>query len=81
WEAALPQHDLALAFPESRTGRYVRFSNMNPNQGEVGWGWGWNEYFANVLMNAHLAYMSERAYVFQEYAWEPQHFRWSKANL
>jgi hypothetical protein len=38
WEAALPQHDLSLTFPEGKTGRYVRFSNMNPNQGEVGWG-------------------------------------------
>ncbi|KAJ7892382.1 hypothetical protein B0H13DRAFT_2340173 [Mycena leptocephala] len=56
-------HDLALPFPEGKTGGYVKFSHPNLN-----------------LMNAYLAYMSERAYVFQEYAWAPQHFRWPKAK-
>jgi len=27
-------------------------------------------------MNAHLAYSSNRAYVFQEYYWEPKHYPW-----
>lgn len=27
-ERNLPQHDLALPFPEGKTGRYVKFSNM-----------------------------------------------------
>jgi hypothetical protein len=34
--------------------------------------------FGSSLMHAHLAYMSGRACVFQEYAWA--HFRWSKAK-
>ncbi|KAJ7833396.1 hypothetical protein B0H13DRAFT_2240372 [Mycena leptocephala] len=60
WEVALLQHDFALPFPEGKMGRYVKFSH--PTQGKVGWGWGWNEYSGGVsLMNAHLAYMSERA--------------------
>jgi hypothetical protein len=29
-------------------------------------------------MNAHLAYISERAYVFQDYQWAPDHFQWPK---
>ena len=29
-------------------------------------------------MNAHLAYISERAYVFQDHAWAPQDFQWPK---
>ncbi|KAJ7816256.1 hypothetical protein B0H13DRAFT_2257990 [Mycena leptocephala] len=73
WEAALPQHNLSLAFPEGKTGRYVKFSN------QVGF-LGWNNCFNEVLMNAHLAYISNRAYVFQEYTWAHNHYAvmWSK---
>src|SRR4051812_3996648 len=38
WQAALPQHNLALPFPEGKTGRYVKFSN------EANW-IGWNNCF------------------------------------
>ncbi|KAJ7205855.1 hypothetical protein B0H12DRAFT_1034925 [Mycena haematopus] len=71
WEAALPQHNLALPFPEGKTGRYVKFSN------QVGW-LGWNNCFNEVLMNAHLAYISGRAYVFQDYYWAHEHYQWPK---
>ncbi|KAJ7919867.1 hypothetical protein B0H13DRAFT_2230817 [Mycena leptocephala] len=71
WEAALPQHNLSLPFPEGKTGRYVKFSNQ---AGVLGW----NTYFNDVLMNAHLAYISDRAYVFQDYTWAPQDFQWPR---
>ncbi|KAJ6557061.1 hypothetical protein DFH09DRAFT_548652 [Mycena vulgaris] len=71
WEAALPQHNLSLPFPEGRTGRYVKFSN----QVRV---LGWNNCFNEVLMNAHLAYVSGRAYVFQDYYWSHEHYQWPK---
>ncbi|KAF8155253.1 hypothetical protein K438DRAFT_1862851 [Mycena galopus ATCC 62051] len=71
WEAALPQHNLSLPFPEGKTGRYVKFSN------QAGW-LGWNNCFNEILMNAHLAYVSGRAYVFQDYYWAPNHYQWPK---
>ncbi|KAJ6518257.1 hypothetical protein C8R47DRAFT_960042 [Mycena vitilis] len=71
WEAALPQHNLSLPFPEGKNGRYVKFSNQ---AGQLGW----NNCFNEVLMNAHLAYVSGRAYVFQEYRWAGQHYQWQR---
>ncbi|KAJ6454345.1 hypothetical protein C8R45DRAFT_601416 [Mycena sanguinolenta] len=71
WEASLPQHDLSLPFPEGRTGRYVKFSNQVRYLG-------WNNCFNEVLMNAHLAYVSGRAYVFQDYYWAREHYQWSE---
>ncbi|KAJ7644904.1 hypothetical protein FB45DRAFT_737373 [Roridomyces roridus] len=69
WEEGLPQHNLSLPFPEGKTGRYVKFSNqMNAV--------GWNNVFSDVLMSAHLAYVSGRGYVFQDYFWAQQHYPW-----
>ncbi|KAJ7838801.1 hypothetical protein B0H14DRAFT_3087046 [Mycena olivaceomarginata] len=69
WEDELPQHNLDLPFPEGRTGRYVKFSTqMNLV--------GWNNCLNERLMNAHLAYMSKRAYVFNDYVWAPEHYMW-----
>ncbi|KAJ7505077.1 hypothetical protein B0H11DRAFT_2221263 [Mycena galericulata] len=72
-EAELPQQNLSLPFPEGSTGRYVKFSNQLRGRG-------WNNCFGGVLMNAHLAYASERAYVFQDFYWPPEHYRWPKAQ-
>ncbi|KAL0568818.1 hypothetical protein V5O48_013162 [Marasmius crinis-equi] len=69
FERGLPQHNLDLAFPEGRSGRYVRFSNQIAMLG-------WNNCFNEVLMNAHLAYMSKRSYVFQDYVWKPDYYAW-----
>ncbi|KAJ6589134.1 hypothetical protein B0H19DRAFT_1206159 [Mycena capillaripes] len=69
WEEDLPQHNLDLPFPEGRTGRYVKFSNEFKDVG-------WNNCLNERLMNAHLAYMSKRAYVFSEYVWAPVHYPW-----
>ncbi|KAJ6554900.1 hypothetical protein DFH09DRAFT_1248491 [Mycena vulgaris] len=69
WEAELPQHDLELPFPEGRTGRYVKFSNQVQMLG-------WNNCLNEELMNLHLAYTAQRAYVFTPYRWAPQHYPW-----
>ncbi|KAJ7617873.1 hypothetical protein FB45DRAFT_1103153 [Roridomyces roridus] len=73
WEAALPQYNLSLPFPEGRTGKYVEFSNQVRLLG-------WNNVFNDVLMCAHLAYLSGRAYVFQDYYWSPDHYHWPAAK-
>ncbi|KAJ6473352.1 hypothetical protein C8R47DRAFT_1221491 [Mycena vitilis] len=69
WEAALPQHNLSLPLPEGQAGRYVKFRN------EIR-GLGWNNCFNERLMNAHLAYLAGRAYVFQDYYWASEHYPW-----
>ncbi|KAI3621367.1 hypothetical protein WG66_014473 [Moniliophthora roreri] len=69
WEDELPQHNLELDFPEGKTGRFVRFSNQVKRLG-------WNNALNEVLMNAHLAYVSERAYVFQDYYWKEDYYSW-----
>ncbi|KAF7357420.1 hypothetical protein MSAN_01338000 [Mycena sanguinolenta] len=73
WEEDLPQHNLDLPFPEGRNGRYVKFSNQMVLVG-------WNNCLNERLMNAHLAYMSKRAYVFTEYIWDPSHYPWPPAQ-
>ncbi|KAI3614845.1 hypothetical protein WG66_003282 [Moniliophthora roreri] len=60
YEKTLPQHNLDHPFPEGKTGRYVKFANQIRFLG-------WNNCFNEVLMNAHLAYESKRAYIFQDY--------------
>ncbi|KIJ54042.1 hypothetical protein M422DRAFT_154220 [Sphaerobolus stellatus SS14] len=68
-ERNLPQHSLSLPFPEGKTGRYVKFSNQI-------YMLGWNNVLAEILLCSHLARRSNRAYVFQDYAWNPEHFPW-----
>ncbi|KAJ3998831.1 hypothetical protein F5050DRAFT_1805612 [Lentinula boryana] len=69
WEDDLPQHDLSLPFPEGRTGRYVKFNNQIRMLG-------WNNVLNEVLMNAHLSYISGRSYVFLDYYWKPDYYSW-----
>ncbi|KAG6827606.1 hypothetical protein H0H92_011145 [Tricholoma furcatifolium] len=73
WEDNLPQHDVNLPFPEGKTGRYVKFSNQIVMLG-------WNNVLNEVLLNAHLAYESKRAYVFQDYVWQPDFYPWPKSQ-
>ncbi|KAH0586012.1 hypothetical protein H2248_007289 [Termitomyces sp. 'cryptogamus'] len=72
-EEALPQHDLRLPFPEGKDGRYVKFSNQIVMLG-------WNNVLNEVLMNAHLAHASNRAYVFKDYVWNPDHYPWPEGH-
>ncbi|KAF8073511.1 hypothetical protein FPV67DRAFT_1478093 [Lyophyllum atratum] len=74
WERELPQHNLDLPFPEGKTGRYVKFSNQVKRLG-------WNNALNEILMNTHLAYESNRAYVFQQYVWKEDHYSWPKPKF
>ncbi|KAF9489577.1 hypothetical protein BDN71DRAFT_1527746 [Pleurotus eryngii] len=74
YEKSLPQHNLDLPFPEGRTGRYVKFTNQIKMLG-------WNNVQNEVLMNAHLAYESKRAYVFQDYVWKADYYPWPESQF
>ncbi|KAG9226540.1 hypothetical protein CCMSSC00406_0005793 [Pleurotus cornucopiae] len=70
WQESLPQHNTSLPYPEGKTGRYIKFSNQVTRLG-------WNNALNEILLNAHLAYASERAYVFQDYVWKPEYYPWA----
>ncbi|KAF8519729.1 hypothetical protein BU17DRAFT_47491 [Hysterangium stoloniferum] len=59
FERHLPQHNLSLASPEGRHGRFIRFSN------EV-WSYGLNNQLQDRMLHMHLAFLSNRAYVFTD---------------
>ncbi|RXW24100.1 hypothetical protein EST38_g1789 [Candolleomyces aberdarensis] len=67
--ASLPQHNLSLPYPEGATGRYLKFSSQISQLG-------WNNVLNEVLMNAHLAYRANRAYVFMDYGWKREYYPW-----
>ncbi|KAF8185974.1 hypothetical protein BJ912DRAFT_1022865 [Pholiota molesta] len=69
WEMDLPQHNLDLPFPEGRHGKYVYFRNQVRKLG-------WNNVLNEVLMNTHLAYKSNRTYVYQDYMWKRSYYPW-----
>ncbi|KAJ7452727.1 hypothetical protein B0H11DRAFT_1820868 [Mycena galericulata] len=61
YERTLPQHRTPSIFKKHRSKkRYVYFS------GEM-WGSGWNNVFMEQLLNTHLAYLSDRGYVFVDF--------------
>ncbi|KAI0245909.1 hypothetical protein BJV78DRAFT_229049 [Lactifluus subvellereus] len=62
-EKQLPQNDPDLPYPQGREGRYIRFSNQV-------WGLGWGNAMEEMLLNAHLAYLANRTYVFENYTWD-----------
>ncbi|KAH9966164.1 hypothetical protein BGW80DRAFT_1230443 [Lactifluus volemus] len=62
-EKRLPQHDPDLPYPQGREGRYIRFSNHV-------WGLGWGNAMQEMVLNAHLAYLAKRTYVFENYTWD-----------
>ncbi|KAH8119774.1 hypothetical protein DFH11DRAFT_1685277 [Phellopilus nigrolimitatus] len=61
-ERDYPQHDVTLPFPEGENGRFIWISNQH-------FGLGWNNVFQALYMNSHMAYLSNRAYVFEPYTW------------
>ncbi|KAF8195010.1 hypothetical protein BJ912DRAFT_1021299 [Pholiota molesta] len=69
WEMDLPQHNLDLPSPEGRHGKYVYFGNQIRKLG-------WNNVLNEVLMNTHLAYKSNRTYVYQDYVWKRSYYPW-----
>ncbi|KAI9453286.1 hypothetical protein F5148DRAFT_1233692 [Russula earlei] len=62
-EKRLPQHNPDLPYPQGRDGSYIRFANQGNS---VGWG----NIMQEVILNAHLAYLSKRTYVFENYTWD-----------
>ncbi|KAI0032867.1 hypothetical protein K488DRAFT_85461 [Vararia minispora EC-137] len=64
-ENAMPQNNLNLPPPQGRRGRYVRFNNF---YGNVGWGNAQQE----MIMNAHIAYKSERIFTMYNYTWKKE---------
>jgi len=63
YEANLPQHNLDLPYPEGRDAKFFWASN---HVADTGWGNAMQE----LLMNAHLAYVTKRAFVFDNFTWE-----------
>ncbi|KAI0270425.1 hypothetical protein BC834DRAFT_818943 [Gloeopeniophorella convolvens] len=72
-EKQLPQHNADLPYPQGRDGRYVRFSNLVT-------GSGWGNVMQELVLNTHLAYLSERTYVFPNFTWDPTPGDYSKFN-
>ncbi|KAL5526206.1 hypothetical protein ACEPAG_7545 [Sanghuangporus baumii] len=62
FEHHLPQHDLSLPFPEGKDGMYLRFP-------EHLWGHGLNNVLQELILMSHLAYLSNRSFVFEDYTW------------
>ncbi|TDL26368.1 hypothetical protein BD410DRAFT_836268 [Rickenella mellea] len=64
YERNLPQHNESLPFPEGADGRYLY-------QSSHAWGAGWNNAFQELLFQSHLAFATQRAFVFDPYTWNP----------
>ncbi|KAJ6550106.1 hypothetical protein B0H19DRAFT_1160368 [Mycena capillaripes] len=61
YERNLPQHEaLFTKLSGKERPRYLWLPNSS-------WGTGWNNVFQEQLLNTHLAYLSQRAYVFPDY--------------
>ncbi|KAJ8472331.1 hypothetical protein ONZ51_g8588 [Trametes cubensis] len=61
-ELELPQHNPDLPYPEGKNGQYIWMANHVHASG-------WGNVMQEHLLNAHLAYMSNRALVFNNYTW------------
>ncbi|KAI0354759.1 hypothetical protein OH77DRAFT_1425875 [Trametes cingulata] len=73
WELQLPQHNPDLPFPEGRHGQYIWMANHVH-------GSGWGNAMQEHLLNAHLAYKSGRALVFNNYTWNKDGSDYSEFN-
>ncbi|TDL18006.1 hypothetical protein BD410DRAFT_775400 [Rickenella mellea] len=72
FERKLPQHNQSLPFPEGSTGRYFYSANHADTSG-------WNNILQEYIFLAHLAYASQRSFVFDPYEWDPKaKGKWSK---
>lgn len=63
YEKILSQHDESLPFPEGKHAKFVYFANH-------AWGSGWGNAMQEMILDAHLAYTSGRAFVFDNYTWD-----------
>ncbi|THU79661.1 hypothetical protein K435DRAFT_973071 [Dendrothele bispora CBS 962.96] len=69
YERSLPQHNLTEAFGDLKWGRrkYLRF------EGGVK-GRGFNNVFQEALILSYVAYLTDRAFVFEDYVWSQTSF-------
>ncbi|THV05823.1 hypothetical protein K435DRAFT_789854 [Dendrothele bispora CBS 962.96] len=72
-EQKLPQHDLTLPPPE---GRMSRFLFMGGHVHGLGWG----NVLQEMVLNAHLAYLTKRSFVFYNYTWDTRESDYSYYN-
>ncbi|THU88080.1 hypothetical protein K435DRAFT_680488 [Dendrothele bispora CBS 962.96] len=63
YERNLPQHDLTLPPPEGRAARFLFMANHAHASG-------WGNVLQEMIFNAHLAYATNRAFVFDNYTWD-----------
>lgn len=73
----MPQHEITLSYPQGREGRYLWIAN---HVVAIGWGNAMQE----AMMNAHLAYLTRRIHVFDNYTWnadDPADFSSYNGNL
>ncbi|KAH9854362.1 hypothetical protein C2E23DRAFT_818421 [Lenzites betulinus] len=73
WELRLPQHNPDLPYPEGRHGQFIWMANHVH-------GSGWGNAMQEHLLNAHLAYKSGRALVFNNYTWNKDGSDYSDFN-
>ncbi|KAI0288655.1 hypothetical protein BC826DRAFT_915561 [Russula brevipes] len=72
-EKKLPQNNPDLPYPQGREGRYIRFANQIR-------GLGFGNALEEMVLNAHLAYLAKRTYVFENYTWEQTSSDFSQFN-
>ncbi|KAL5533841.1 hypothetical protein ACEPAG_301 [Sanghuangporus baumii] len=62
-EQHYPQHNVSLPFPEGRNGKFLcvynRYCSIE-----------WNNIFQALILNTHMTCLSNRAWVFEPYAWD-----------
>ncbi|THH18168.1 hypothetical protein EW146_g2770 [Bondarzewia mesenterica] len=71
-EKQLPQHDVSLPYPQGREGKYLWIANHIVAVACAGAGLGWGNAMQEAMLNAHLAYMSRRILVFDNYTWNAE---------
>ncbi|KAL0955215.1 hypothetical protein HGRIS_004118 [Hohenbuehelia grisea] len=62
YERNLPQHNESLPAPEGKNARFLWVANHAHASG-------WGNIMQEMIFNAHLAYASDRTYVFDNYTW------------
>ncbi|KAK7443273.1 hypothetical protein VKT23_015870 [Stygiomarasmius scandens] len=62
-ERKFPQHDLKLPPPEGRVAKYLFMADHAHNCG-------WGNVLQEMILNAHIAYVLKRSFVFYNYTWD-----------
>ncbi|EGN95083.1 hypothetical protein SERLA73DRAFT_187372 [Serpula lacrymans var. lacrymans S7.3] len=73
YERHLPQHNLSLPFPEGRDAKFFWAANHVT-------GSGWGNAMQELIVNAHLARVTKRAFVFDNFTWDQDGPDYSEYN-